>query len=220
MEFNHLINSTEKLKMFLQDNYGVAIDKQDSRMVFLEQFQLDVATMVYAINSFEKLYMIINNPTQFNNIIQSNLHFEKSHPFYVKNQINALITAVHFKLSNLIENIIRTHFPDFQNQPFLKNLAMIQKIVKIDDYFYNSCKSFTYYRNSNHNNGIHRSTTFQFVLRDGQEINFIHNQPVSIPTLSIPILLENLIKTLELIFSSKIMDWRVYIKDDFAYQFE
>ena len=164
--------------------------------------------------------MIINNPIQFNNIIQSNLPFEKSHTFYVKNQINALIIAVHFKLSNLIENIIRTHFNSFQNQSFLKNLAMIQKIVKIDDYFYNSCKSFRYYRKSNHNNGIHRNTNFQFKLTDGQKIVFIHNQPVSIPTISIPILMEDLIKTLELIFCSKIIDWKVFIKDDIAFQFE
>ena len=66
----------EKIKIFLQDKYWVNIKSQDARILFLENFQLDTATLVYAINSFEYFYDYINNPFKFNEQIQSNYsHF-------------------------------------------------------------------------------------------------------------------------------------------------
>jgi hypothetical protein len=188
--------------------------------LFLENFQLDTATLVYAINSFEYLYDYINNPFKFNELIQSNLPYEKSFSFYSKNQINAFIKAVHYRLSNLFENIVRTHFPQKLKLSFLENLATIKRYVYLDDYYYYSCKLFTLFRNSNHNNGLNRNKDFKSILRDGQVISLITNQAITIPMNSLAILIEDILRTLEVIYSSNVIDWKIYIKDNFAYQFK
>lgn len=216
MNLNHLIDSAERVKLILNRLYGISLTSQDTRILFLEQFQLDVATYVYAINSFKELSMIINDSSKFNQLIRSNLTYDQASTFYYKNQINNFITAIHFKLGNMIENILRKHFPKNITQSFLGNISFLAEKTQLQEYFLGNLKAFNFYRNTNHNNGIHRSHDFTFKFRNNQIVSFEKDKPFYLPIICLDLMLLDILNSLEEVFSSPNIDWKIDIKDDFA----
>jgi hypothetical protein len=220
MNLNRLIDSAERVKLILNRFYRILLTSQDSRILFLEQFQLDVATYVYAINSFKELYLIINDSNKFNQLIQSNLTYGQASTFYNKNQLDNFITAIHFKLGNMIENILRKHFPKNRTQSFLGNISFLAEKTQLKEYLLGNLKVFNFYRNTNHNNGIHRGDDFTFKFRNNRIVFFEKDKPFYLPFICLDMMLLDILNSLVEVFSSSNIDWKIDIKDDFATRLE
>lgn len=233
----------------LKEKTGL-IEKQDARPLFFDQIQQKLVVVISIFNLYlyvgydngkaspEKLISVMDIP-ELNANLDLNEKIKKNEILMSDFLKLALVDFTYFHVDNLLANLVREH-EKFNKPEELKNANSKMKLYELIKYLSDvlgkddgyvkkdflsdddkgALQALLHIRNSLHNNGIHRGTDFKYT-NNWFKYEFIKDKEVEcIKWRHYVKLVEDILIVIEKILLHAEIKQAVYIKDDFAHEFE
>lgn len=212
-----------ELRKKIENEFKIPYESQDARMVALDNIQKELITTGMWFRAYLSLLESSLdtkgklNDSEFLKQFDSELNMEDTVELLSEQKKRSMIVQIHFSLDNLFQNIRRIwETPD---KSFKKNYEyIIKKTINEDEQekikvLFHLLSSI---RNTLHNNGIHRHKGFSINVNT-MIYHFEENKKIECASWAHVLnVVEELIDVLSKILFSDKVDWRQFIKDDFA----
>jgi hypothetical protein len=223
-KFRGLVEKLEEIKKEIVEQSGIDYTSQDARMVALDSIQISISAVGMHINAINSLGNVHTKNGNFDEInflksVGSGVNISQTEEIMFSHLRLGFMTLVHFKIDNLIHNILKD-MNSLPSRPGYWNLT--DKILEVCSIAKRGIEkdrlsAFANLRNSLHGNGIHRTPTLCIEVNT-TKFDFIKDSRVECAGWEhIVTLLDSNIDILKrILLSSVVTNIKTEILDDYA----